>query len=91
MTDTIYNKIKDRIKLKHQLTAIKESNNKYELSFSNNKNTIKIKADYLILALPYSVLRTIKMDVAMPAEKRAKMLWLLFTFEVWFKKVYKNQ
>ena len=25
-----------------------------------------------------------------PPESRAKMLWLLFTLEVWYKKVYKN-
>lgn len=70
LTDTIFTQVKDRVKLKHQLLAIKEKNNQYELSFSNNNKTVNIKADYLILALPYSILKAIKMQVAMPAEKR---------------------
>ncbi len=70
LTDTIFLKVKDRVKLKHELAAIKEKNNGYELSFRNNKTPVTIKADYVILALPFSILRHIKMDVPMPAEKR---------------------
>ena len=70
LTDAIYFKVKDRVKLKHELVAVKEKNGAYELRFNNNKTAINIKADYIILALPYSILRHIKMDVAMPAEKR---------------------
>jgi asparagine synthase (glutamine-hydrolysing) len=29
-------------------------------------------------------------SVKVPSEKRAKMLWLLFTLEVWYRKVYKQ-
>lgn len=70
LTDAIYLKVKDRVRLKHELAAIKEKNGAYELSFSNNKMPVTIKADYVILALPFSILRHIKMDVLMPAEKR---------------------
>lgn len=70
LTDEIYKKIKESVKLKHQLTAIKEKNNQYELSFSNNNSITKSKADFVILALPFSTLRKIKMDVPMPVEKR---------------------
>lgn len=70
LTDAIHSKVKNYVKLKHQLTSIKESNGQYLLSFINNGIIINTKADYLILALPYSILRTIKMDVEMPAEKR---------------------
>ena len=70
LTDAIYNKVKDNIKLRHQLFEIKETNNQYELSFKSNNTTVNIKADFVILALPFSVLRKIKMEVPMPAEKR---------------------
>jgi len=70
LTDAIYLKIKDRVKLKHELVAIKEKNGAYELRFSNNKTPVIITADYLILALPFGILRHIKMEVAMPVEKR---------------------
>lgn len=70
LTDAIYSKLKDSVKIKHQLISIKENNNQYQLSFRYNNNTVKVNADYLVLALPYSVLRSVKMDVAMPAEKR---------------------
>ena len=70
LTDAIHEKVKDSVKLKHQLIAIKEGNNQYQLTFSSNGQTVKTKADHIILALPYTILRTVKMDVAMPAEKR---------------------
>ena len=70
LTDAIYAKVKDRVKLKHELLAIKEQNNQYHLRFKNNNTSINIKADYLILALPYSILRKIKIDVPMPEGKR---------------------
>jgi len=70
LTDAIYAKIKDSVKLKHELLAIEEQGNQYHLSLKNNNTTINIKADYLILALPYSILRNIKMDVPMPEAKR---------------------
>lgn len=55
-------------------------------------------ADYLLSpsALCYNyisrdfVRQLIDNSISIPAEKRAKMLWLLFTFEVWYRKVYKN-
>ncbi len=73
LTDAIYAKVKDWVKLKHELISIKEKNNQYELSFSNNNTAINITADYVILALPYSVLRNIKMEVPMPEGKRKCM------------------
>jgi len=36
------------------------------------------------------VVKLIDNTIKISAEKRAKILWLLFTFEVWNKKVYKN-
>ena len=27
-------------------------------------------------------------EIKMPSEKRAKILWMLFSLEVWYKKIY---
>ena len=70
LTDAVYAKVKDRVKLKHELLVIKQQNNQYHLRLKNNNTTINIKADYVILALPFSVLRNIKMEVPMPEGKR---------------------
>jgi monoamine oxidase len=70
LTDAVYEKVKGSVKLQHELTAIKQGNDLYELSFSNNNSTVRVNADYVILALPFTVLRNIQMDVPMPAEKR---------------------
>ena len=70
LTDAIYALVKDRVKLQHELLAIKEQNNQYHLNFKNNKNNLTIKADYVILALPYSLLHNIKMELPMPEGKR---------------------
>jgi asparagine synthase (glutamine-hydrolysing) len=36
------------------------------------------------------VMALLEERIKVPAEKRAKMLWLLFTLEVWYRKVYKK-
>lgn len=70
LTDAIYAQVKSQVKLKHALIAIKEKNNQYQLSFSNNNTVININADYVIMALPYSILRSIKIELVMPEGKR---------------------
>ena len=34
------------------------------------------------------VLKVLNNSIKMPAEKRAKILWMLFSLEVWYKKIY---
>ena len=70
LAEAVYQKVKDSVKLQHELTAVKQNFDLYELCFSNNNNAVKVTADFVILALPFTVLRSIQMDVPMPAEKR---------------------
>jgi monoamine oxidase len=71
LTDALYNEVKEQVILKHQLIAV-NGNKKagYDLLLKNNDETKTIHADYILLAIPFIILRKIKMDVEMPAEKR---------------------
>ncbi len=71
LTDKLYQHIKNNVVLKHPLIAIKQhATDGYELSFKNNEKAITVKAGYIILALPFTILRKLKLDIDMPAEKR---------------------
>lgn len=71
LTDALYEKLKQQVVFNYSLTAVdKGSENKYALSFQSNNETKIIQADYVLMAIPFSILRNIKMNVQMPAEKR---------------------
>jgi monoamine oxidase len=71
LTNAIYEKIKRDVVLKHQLVGL--SKNKaagYDLLFGNEGKIKNVRADYVVLAIPFTVLRHIKLDIEMPVEKR---------------------
>ncbi len=71
LADTLYQKVKERVVLKHRLVAVKKGiNNQYEVTFENAGGQLKLKADHIIMALPYTILRTINFEVPMAPEKR---------------------
>ena len=71
LTDALYEKIKDQVMLKHQLVSIeKKKTLGYNLSIKNDDAIKNISVDFVVLAIPFSIVRTLKMDVDMPAGKR---------------------
>jgi monoamine oxidase len=70
LTDAIYEKIKDTVVLKHQLIAIDKKKSGYTLSFKSGDVTKTVDADYILLAIPFSILRTLKLNMEMAEEKR---------------------
>jgi monoamine oxidase len=70
LADAVYSKVKETVKLKHVLTAILQDGSGYKLTFSNHIKPLQVYADYVVLALPFTVLRKIQMDVPMPESKR---------------------
>jgi len=71
LTDAIYEKIKNQVKLKHQLVSIeKKKTSGYNLSLKVNDAIKNIDADFVILAIPFSILRKLKVDIDIPMEKR---------------------
>ncbi|MEO6681572.1 MAG: NAD(P)/FAD-dependent oxidoreductase [Ginsengibacter sp.] len=59
----------DVIKMNHHLISIEDvTNKKYQLTFDNNQ---KVIADYVILAIPFTILRNINMNIkSMTTEKK---------------------
>jgi len=71
LTDALYEKLKQQVVFNYSLTAVdKASDNKHALSFQSNNETKIVHADYVLMAIPFTILRNIKMNVQMPAEKR---------------------
>ena len=62
-----------------------------------NSDLKKIIGDYLVDPNSFYtsyidknfILQLLDEKIKMPLEKRAKILWLVFTLEVWYRKVYK--
>ena len=71
LPDTLAGKLKDNIKTGCKLTEIKSDKNKATLKFENGTEA---EADYVVLAIPFSVLRDVKMDVAGMKPERVKWI-----------------
>ncbi len=70
LTNKLHHHLKNQVRLNYTLTKISQSNNnKYNLVFKNNTVTHNLTADYVILAIPFSILRSIDIDVLLPPEK----------------------
>ncbi len=70
LTNALTGNLKNTIKLQHQLTGIKAKNNQTVLSFLNNGKQVSVVADFVLLTLAFTKLKTISFDVQMPPEKR---------------------
>lgn len=71
LADVLYQQLKDQVVLKHTLVAISpNTTGGYHLSFENDKKQTGIHADYVVMAIPFTILRKIKFDIPMPDEKR---------------------
>lgn len=70
VTNALYNQVKDQVKTEHRLVRIKEAATGYLLYFETGGATISVKADVVVCTLPFSVLRDIDLQVALPEWKQ---------------------
>lgn len=59
IVDALAGKLADEIKLNRQLTAIRQSGDRYILTFNNS---IEVIADKVVLAIPFTILRKVDMS-----------------------------
>ena len=65
--DAVKEKVSDQIYLNHKLTKIENEGKRYKMHFAN---CTEVTADYVIMTLPFSVLRGIEMNIhEMPDDK----------------------
>ena len=70
LTNKLHNHLKNQVRLNYTLTNISQTKTKtYNLVFKNKTVTHNITVDYVILAIPFSILRSIPLGVKMPPEK----------------------
>ena len=67
LTDALYQRVKDQVVLGNKLVAV---NSDYSLSIEHEGTVEKISADYVILTIPFTVLRKIPFSPPMPDGKR---------------------
>ena len=64
-------KMRDQLRYEHRLTALKELNNgSLQLTFSQNGTPVEAIFDVVIVAIPFSVLRNIDLQMALPPIKK---------------------
>lgn len=66
LIDKLGASIQDSVKFMHQLVSVALVNDKYKLSFSN---LASLEFDYVIIAIPFSVLRKLDLKLSLPDEK----------------------
>lgn len=70
LTDALYQKVKDSVKTGYNLKAInKGTANGYDLQFDQNGTKTTVNAGRVIVAIPFTILRSININVPMPPEK----------------------
>jgi len=54
----------------HTLEAVQSNGGRYQLTFQRDGGAVEISADVVLLTLPFSVLRSVRLDLDLPASKR---------------------
>ena len=71
LTDALYEKVKANVRLRHRLDSIRKGHSKkYALELNVDGVQKKVEADFVLLALPFTVLRNIPLEIDMPTQKR---------------------
>jgi monoamine oxidase len=70
LTDAMAAKYRDNLRVNHRLEAIAADGEGYRLSFQADGAAIEKKADIVILALPFTLLRSVDFRLELPALKK---------------------
>jgi monoamine oxidase len=71
LSDKLYEQVKDQVRLQQKLVALgTNGQGGYELHFEGDDGRGAVQADQVILTLPFTILRSLSLDIPMPAEKR---------------------
>jgi monoamine oxidase len=69
--DLLAEQLRDRVHLAHRLVALHETPHGYRLTFERaGGGSVEVQADFVVLTLPFTRLRTVEMRVALPPVKR---------------------
>jgi monoamine oxidase len=67
LTDALYAQVKDQVVFGASLTSLRQDKDGCVLAFADNR---QIKADYVVLTLPFTILRTLDLQIPLPPGKK---------------------
>ncbi len=71
LSDKLYEQVKEQVVLQRKLVAIGTNpGGGYDLHFEKEGGRWTVQADQVILTLPFTILRSVSLDIPMPAAKR---------------------
>ena len=70
VVDELAKRVQPQIQMLHKLEAIKSKGRGFTLTFQTGGRTVDEDADIVIMTIPFSMLREVKIDVDLPAVKR---------------------
>lgn len=70
LTDALARRLEDRLRLGHRLEALSGRDGGFRLTFQGPSGVVERKADVVILALPFTLLRSVDLRLDLPEAKR---------------------
>jgi monoamine oxidase len=70
ITNNLAAPLQRSIHTRHVLSRVEASGSKYVLTFRKDIDTVTVMADHVVLALPFTALRNVDLDVDLPEVKR---------------------
>lgn len=78
IVDELAKRVQPQIKMLHRLEAIRSKGSGYTLTFQTGGSPTDVDADIVIMTIPFSMLREVKIDVDLPALKRKAIAELAY-------------
>lgn len=98
ITSGLHKAIESNTHLNHRLSEISQENGQYLLTFLTEKEPVTVSAEHVVIAIPFTMLRSVKINVDLPEKKRRAIDELAygtngkvlfgFTERFWSKKNY---
>jgi monoamine oxidase len=70
IVDELAKRVESQIERRHRLEAISSAGDGFTLTFQSDSGVVSEDADVVILAIPFTLLRDVKMQVELPAVKK---------------------
>ena len=70
VVDELAKRLDTQIERRHRLEAVRSKGSGYTLTFQTGNGARDVDADIVVLAIPFTMLREVKMDVELPALKK---------------------